>query len=83
MADTTHGWVVTVTAPASEGEPTVQVFDVAIADARDAMEKVKRHGKADGDTKVIVKSQLTQKQLAALKLGPGEIRERSKPKGNA
>ena len=77
MTDKAYGWVVTVSTPMmGGGKPMLQTFDVAIGDARDAMEKVKRRVKADGDTKVIVKSQLTKAQVAALKLEAGEARER-------
>jgi hypothetical protein len=81
MTDKAYGWVVTVSTPMEGGdEPMLQIFDVAIGDARDAMDKVKRRVKADGDTTVIVKSQLTKAQVAALKLEAGEARERNSPK---
>ena len=79
MADEPLGWLITVEVP--DGGPP-KIYNVAIANERDAINAV-RDTLSDPTTAVVkVKSQLTERLCRALKISPGQVMAGAQPRKN-
>jgi hypothetical protein len=84
MAETTLGWTITVQLPDGRAP---QVYNVALADEREAIDAVKRVLSDTKDTIIKVKSELTERTYKGLKMKQGDVmigarRCRKKPAQN-
>jgi hypothetical protein len=69
----TLGWIVTVArVQTAEGEPSLDVYFVAITDQVDAIQAVKAAPAATEDTQVIAHQKISKSLMAALSLKPGD-----------
>jgi len=77
MADTTLGWTITVQLPDGSAP---QVYNVAVANEREATDAVKRMLSDTKDTIIKVKSELVERTYKGLKMKPGDVLEGAKPR---
>ena len=70
MADTTLGWTITVQLPDGSAP---QVYNVAVANEREATDAVKRMLSDTKDTIIKVKSELVERTYKGLKMKPGDV----------
>ena len=69
----TLGWIVTAArVQTAEGEPSLDVYFVAISDQVDAIQAVKMASAATEDTQVIAHQEISKSLMAALSLKPGD-----------
>ena len=82
MGNNPLGWMITVQLPDGSSP---QIYNVAIADERQAIDAVKRVLPAAEDTVIKVKSELLERVYKALKMRAGDVlvggrrREKQKP----
>jgi hypothetical protein len=70
MAETALGWTITVQLPDGSA---AQVYNVALANEREAIDAVKRVLSGTKDTIIKVKSELVERTYKALKMKPGDV----------
>jgi len=70
MAETTLGWTITVQLPDGSAP---QVYNVALANEREATDAVKRMLSDTKDTIIKMKSELVERTYKGLKMKPGDV----------
>ena len=70
MAETPLGWTITVQLPDGSAP---QVYNVALANEREAIDAVKRVLSGTKDTIIKVKSELVERTFKGLKMKPGDV----------